>query len=130
LQSKKVVEYLVGAGSHPELTRRCSSILQFLIVTNQLTPEIREALWRPLVENKDSRTVSASMSLINDSSAHGWPLELCVDYCRRASAVPVTNFEPAMPGFIRKLVEVTLQACDNDPDQKVSSASLLNQFAN
>ena len=82
------------------------------------------------MENKDSRTVSASMSLINDSSSHGWPLELCVDYCRRASAVSVANFEPAMPGFIRKLVEVTLQACDNDPEQKVSLTKLLNQLAN
>ncbi|RPA87596.1 hypothetical protein BJ508DRAFT_320601 [Ascobolus immersus RN42] len=121
LQSKRVVEYLVGAGSHPELTRRCTSILQFLVITNQLTSDIREALWRPLVENKDSRTVGATMSLIEDSSPHNWTLELCVDYCKRASAVPVASFEANMPGFIRKLVDVTLQACENDPEQKANA---------
>lgn len=101
----------MGAESHAELTRRCSNILGFLIVTNQLTPTIREAIWKPLIENKDSRTIVEIMNVIEESVVSGnMPTELCVDFCKRASAIPVSAFEPGTTGLIRKLVDACLQA--------------------
>ncbi|CAG8979171.1 hypothetical protein HYALB_00000306 [Hymenoscyphus albidus] len=62
--NNKLIEYLVGIGSHPEIINESSNILGFLIVTKTYTPELTDLIWRTVTTSQDPRVVEAILRMI------------------------------------------------------------------
>ena len=61
----KVVEYLVGVDSHPQLIGRSANIVGFLVITHRYRAIESDAIWRTVTSSQDSRTVDAILIMLN-----------------------------------------------------------------
>ncbi|KAJ5286999.1 hypothetical protein N7478_002685 [Penicillium angulare] len=64
IQDNKIVDYLVGVDSHPQLISRSSNIVGFLIVTSTYTNKETDIIWKTVTESQDSRFVSEVLSML------------------------------------------------------------------
>lgn len=106
IEEQKLIEYLVGPESHPEILRRATVILLFLQLVGRLSPTIRDALWQPIMEGRDGRISLAVMELISDNLQHA-PYEICLDYCRRITQLPLSFFSNKLMNFLPRILECT-----------------------
>ena len=63
--ANKVVEYLVGVDSHPQLINRSANIVGFLVITRRYRTIETDAIWRTVTSSQDSRTVDAIFTMLN-----------------------------------------------------------------
>ncbi|KAJ5088051.1 hypothetical protein N7456_011667 [Penicillium angulare] len=64
IQDNKIVDYLVGVDSHPQLISRSSNIVGFLIVTSTYTNKETDTIWKTVTESQDNRFVSEVLSML------------------------------------------------------------------
>ena len=62
--ANRLVEYLVGVESHPQLISRCGNIIGFLLVTNRYTEAESDIIWRTVTNSQDSRFVEAVLGML------------------------------------------------------------------
>ena len=101
-----VIEYLVGPDSHPELIRMSHNIGTFLVINHTFTPDIRDAIWQPLIQNKDARIVQAVMKMAMELMAN-MTSECLVDLCKKTTAIPFASYDTAMLDFVASLLNIT-----------------------
>ena len=65
LLANKVVEYLVGVDSHPQLIGRSANIVGFLVIAHRYRTIETDAIWRAVTSSQDSRTVAAILAMLN-----------------------------------------------------------------
>ena len=58
----KLVEYIVGVESHPQLIQRSGNIIGFLIVTDRYTNAESDAIWKTVATSQDSRITDAILT--------------------------------------------------------------------
>lgn len=110
LLDKKVVQYLVGPESHFELIRRCYNVPSFLFVSNTMTPEIMDALWQPVLSNKDPRVVNATL-LMSQEMATNMHAEQLVSLCERISMIPYESTDFQVTELIARVVDKLRKTC-------------------
>ncbi|KAF8454617.1 hypothetical protein BDZ91DRAFT_747404 [Kalaharituber pfeilii] len=106
LRRSGIIEYLVGPESHPELIRSSYNIGSFLVVNNCLTPDIRKAIWQPLIDNKDPRVVQALVKTVMEYVNH-MQYHSMVDFCKRAIDIPFSSYDTVMLDFVSHLLNNT-----------------------
>ncbi|KAF2497433.1 hypothetical protein BU16DRAFT_537090 [Lophium mytilinum] len=60
----KVVDYIIGVDSHPQLISRSGNIVGFLVVTRRFTDKETDAIWRAITQSPDPRVVSAIILML------------------------------------------------------------------
>lgn len=60
----KIIEYLVGVGSHPEIISESYNILGFLIVTKTYTDSQASTTWQTVTNSQDPRVVEAILRML------------------------------------------------------------------
>ncbi|KAF2804105.1 uncharacterized protein BDZ99DRAFT_526141 [Mytilinidion resinicola] len=60
----KVVDYIIGVDSHPQLISRSGNIVGFLVVTRRFTDKETDAIWRAITHSPDPRVVSAIILML------------------------------------------------------------------
>lgn len=63
LMHKKVMEFLFGVASHPQLIQRCSNIIGFLVVTNKFSSAQAQLIWRTIKDGQDPRVIATSFPI-------------------------------------------------------------------
>ncbi|KAI5781142.1 hypothetical protein EDC01DRAFT_244286 [Geopyxis carbonaria] len=100
----KVVEYLVGPESHYELVRRCGNVPSFLLVSGSISTEILDALWQPVLDNRDPRVVQATLHMHGEMSTNMGPDHI-VMLCGRISRIPFSSFDSYLMDLVGQLIE-------------------------
>ena len=63
--SSKLVDYIVGVESHPQLITRSKNIVGFLMVTGKYTKAQTDLIWQAVSLSQDSRTIDAVLELVS-----------------------------------------------------------------
>lgn len=103
LVRERIVEYIVGVDSHPQLISRSSKTAGFLIVTDRWTQELTDTIWNTITSSQDPRIVTATLGLLmGQMELEKTPY---LDLCEKINALPFTAFTSEMMDFARSLIE-------------------------
>lgn len=105
LRKSKIVDYIVGVGSHPQLISRSMNIVGFLIVTDQYTEEDTDTIWHTVTECQDPRTVTEVLRMLTRTfSLHPIYSDALVYICKKVNDLPLERFDSAMIEFCDQLL--------------------------
>ncbi|RAL60589.1 hypothetical protein DID88_009784 [Monilinia fructigena] len=80
----KLIDYIVGIGSHPEIINESSNIVGFLLVTKTYEDEQTDTIWQTVMTSQDPRVVEAILRM-------------------KVAALPIQAFTVAMREFCENL---------------------------
>lgn len=105
IQSNKIVDYLVGVDSHPQLISRSSNIVGFLIVTNTYTNLETDVIWKAVTESQDSRIVSEVLAMLTRTFyMHPTASPALLYVCKKVLELPLEQFDARMLEFCENLL--------------------------
>ncbi|KAL5335950.1 hypothetical protein BJX70DRAFT_401139 [Aspergillus crustosus] len=104
LRESRIVEYIVGIESHPQLISRSFNIVGFLIVTGTYTDADTDTIWKTVTESPDPRTVSEVLGMLMKTfNLHGQDASTLLYLCSKLLELPLTRFDPRMVDFCEQL---------------------------
>jgi ubiquitin carboxyl-terminal hydrolase 34 len=105
IQSNKIVDYLVGVDSHPQLISRSSNIVGFLIVTGTYTNLETDVIWKAVTESQDSRIVSEVLAMLTRTFyMHPTASSALLYICSKVLELPLERFDARMLEFCEYLL--------------------------
>lgn len=94
LVDNKIVDYLVGIDSHPQLIYRTHNIIGFLIMTARYSNVEVDTIWKTVTENQDSSIVSEVLSTLNKITVYLSPTSpQLVHTCSKFLELPLDRFD-------------------------------------
>ncbi|RKF60923.1 putative ubiquitin hydrolase [Erysiphe neolycopersici] len=109
----KLVDYIVGIGSHPEIINESSNIIGFLMVTKTYKPEQTDTIWQTVSNCQDQRVVDAILRML--SHCHNLFDEDNLFYlCTKALDVRLELFTPAMRDLFQALFKNIIAKASSD----------------
>ncbi|KAJ5730261.1 uncharacterized protein N7483_004769 [Penicillium malachiteum] len=100
IQGNKILDYLVGVDSHPQLISRSSNIVGFLIATSTYTTKEIDLIWKTVTESQDSRIVAEVLSMLTRVS---WMLQSTspelLYTCAKVLELPLDRFDTRVIDF-------------------------------
>lgn len=108
IMKNKLVDYIVGTGSHPELISESGNIVGFLMATKIYTNRETDIIWQTVTTNQDPRVVEAVLRMLANV------LNL-LDYdkllylCDKARALPIEAFTPAMRDYCQRMLNFLIE---------------------
>ncbi|KAH6668875.1 ubiquitin C-terminal hydrolase-like protein [Halenospora varia] len=100
----KLIEYIVGIGSHPEIINESNNILGFLIVTKTYTKELTDKIWQTVTTSQDPRVVEAILRMLRQClNLHDYRSLLY--FCEKASGLPTEAFTLPIREFCHNLFQ-------------------------
>ena len=95
----RLVHYLVGVESHPQIIFRSKNIVGFLVVTQKYTNEQTDIIWNSVLSSQDPRAVEAILEMLKGiTELFTSPLPL-VYFCQKVAGLPVSHFDNKMMMF-------------------------------
>ncbi|KAJ5964740.1 uncharacterized protein N7479_004616 [Penicillium vulpinum] len=105
LRENKILDYLVGIDSHPQLISRSSNIFGFLIVTSKYTDHDTDVIWKTVTESQDDRTVCEVISMLARTFAmHQSRSKALLYVCSKLLEFPLDRFDSRIIDFCEQLV--------------------------
>ncbi|CRL25236.1 Peptidase C19, ubiquitin carboxyl-terminal hydrolase 2 [Penicillium camemberti] len=105
LREIKILDYLVGIDSHPQLISRSSNIFGFLIVTGKYTDHDTDVIWKTVTESQDDRTVCEVISMLARTFAMHLSRSKALLYvCSKLLEFPLDRFDSRIIDFCEQLV--------------------------
>ena len=109
----KLVEYLVGVDSHPQLIGRCGNIIGFLVITGNYTEVDSDNIWRAVTNSPDPRFVDAILSMLQTIfNISSYPILLYLT--SKLDELPVHLFDSSMIRYSHVLLEHLQRTWRND----------------
>jgi ubiquitin carboxyl-terminal hydrolase 34 len=109
----RIIEYLVGIGSHPEIINESYNILGFLIVTKTYTDSQAATTWETVTSSQDPRVVDALLKMLkNCFNLQNYSSLLLI--CQQVNTLPMGAFTPAMREFLAALIRELMLKASND----------------
>ncbi|KHJ35678.1 putative ubiquitin hydrolase [Erysiphe necator] len=98
----KLVDYVVGTGSHPEIINESSNIIGFLMVTKTYKPQQTDIIWHTVKTCQDQRVVDAILRML--SHCHNlFDGDNLLYLCTKAIDIRLESFTPAMRDLFQAL---------------------------
>ncbi|KAI9641472.1 hypothetical protein NHQ30_010279 [Ciborinia camelliae] len=98
----KLIDYIVGIGSHPEIINESSNIVGFLVVTKTYEDEQTDTIFQTVMTSQDPRVVDAILRMITKIlNLYEYPS--CIYICQKIAALPIQAFTVAMRDFCENL---------------------------
>ncbi|KAJ5368932.1 uncharacterized protein N7496_008692 [Penicillium cataractarum] len=120
IQDSKIVDYLVGVDSHPQLISRSSNIVGFLIVTDTYTNSVTDVIWKTVTESQDGRVVSEVLLMLTRTfNMHITASAALLYVCQKVLDLPLARFDMNMLEFCNKLLS---RMCENPSDRRISGS--------
>lgn len=105
LRENKIVEYIVGVGSHPQLISRSGNIVGFLVVTSTYTDQDTDIIWHAVTESQDPRIVGEILSMLTRTFAmHQASSNALLYLCSKLLELPLDRFDARMVDFCEQLL--------------------------
>lgn len=122
IQSTKLVDYLVGVDSHPQLISRSSNIIGFLIVTSTYTNSETDIIWKTITDSQDSRIIAEVLTmLIKTLYMHPLTSPCLLYICSKVLDLPLDRFDGRMLDLCEGLL---LRASSDKPIDHAGKESL------
>lgn len=102
--ANRVVEYLVGVDSHPQLINRSGNIVGFLVITRRYRDAETDAIWRAVASSQDPRTADAILHMLHSFvglSDYSSLLYLTT----KLDELPLQAFDSSMISYARYLLQ-------------------------
>ncbi|RDW90490.1 putative ubiquitin C-terminal hydrolase [Aspergillus mulundensis] len=103
LRESRIVEYMVGIESHPQLIFRSYNIVGFLVVTGTYTDADTDTIWTTITESPDPRTVSEVLGMLQKTITLHNDVSNLLYMCSKLLELPLTHFDPRMVDFCQQL---------------------------
>lgn len=113
VKRNKIIEYLVGIASHPEIINESHNILGFLIVTNTYKPYLVSTIWQTVTTSQDSRVVEAILRMLQ-RCFHLQRYEDLVYLCEKAGLLPIEAFTVQMREFCDDLLKILMDKASHE----------------
>jgi ubiquitin carboxyl-terminal hydrolase 34 len=120
IQDTKLVEYIVGVESHPQLISRSPNVIGFLCVTSKYSEADSDTLWRTVSQSQDPRTI-AEVLLVLKSILPMSQLPAMLYLCDKLMTLPIHRFDGRTLEFVGDLLQKI--------QQKYLDNRRLNDFA-
>ncbi|KAJ9326994.1 hypothetical protein DTO027B3_2234 [Paecilomyces variotii] len=105
LRENKIVEYIVGVGSHPQLISRSGNIVGFLVVTSTYTDKDTDTIWHAVTESQDPRIVGEILGMLTRTFAmHQASSNALLYLCSKLLELPLERFDARMVDFCEQLL--------------------------
>ena len=104
IQSTKLVEYIVGVDSHPQLISRSSNVIGFLCVTSTYSEKDSDTIWQTVSESQDPRTITEVLVILK-SILHMSQLAAMLYLCGKLLDLPLQRFDSKMLDFVGELLQ-------------------------
>lgn len=105
LRDNKIVEYVVGVDSHPQLICRSGNAIGFLIVTSTYTNDDTDTIWKTVTESQDPRTVSEVLAMLTRTFVmHQSSSDALLYLCKKLVELPLNRFDTKMIEFCDQLL--------------------------
>lgn len=105
LRENKIVEYLVGIDSHPQLISRSGNIVGFLVVTGTYVDSDTDTIWTAVRESPDPRTVSEILGMLTRTFHMHLSTSSALMYlCSKLLDLPLARFDARMMEFCEQLL--------------------------
>lgn len=117
----RLVEYIVGVESHPQLITRSANIVGFLVVTSSYTDRHSDAIWQAVITSQDPRFVDAILGMLTNIFRMSTYSAL-IYLCKKLNELPVRAFDGRMMGYGGTLLDQVrrkFQECQ--PDSRLDS---------
>lgn len=102
--ANKIVDYLVGVDSHPQLILRCANIVGFLVVTSRYTEAESDAIWNAVMTSQDPRLIDAILHMV-EGFFNISPYPILLYLTVKLNEVPLHAFDATMVNYGRNLLE-------------------------
>lgn len=103
LQDNRMVQYIVGVDSHPQLISRSSNVVGFLVVTGTYCSDDSDTIWRTVKESQDPRTVSEVLNMLK-SIFTMQNLPTLMYLCHKLLELPVERYDVKMVEYTDALL--------------------------
>ncbi|KAJ5777163.1 hypothetical protein N7520_000409 [Penicillium odoratum] len=122
----KIVDYLVGVDSHPQLISRCSNIVGFLIVTSTYNKSVTDMIWATVTDSQDSRIVSEVLAmLVKTFWMHATTAPDVIYICAKVLDLPLDRFDGRMLEFCDSMLSrISERPLDHDAGEYVDAIPL------
>jgi ubiquitin carboxyl-terminal hydrolase 34 len=105
LRENRIVDYIVGVGSHPQLISRSGNIVGFLVVTSTYTDADTDTIWKAVTESQDQRTVSEVLTMLTRTFImHPASSTALLYLCSKLIELPLNRFDTRMIEFCDQLL--------------------------
>ena len=113
--TNKLVEYLVGVESHPQLINRCGNIIGFLLVTNKYTEAESDIIWNTVTNSQDSRFVEAVLGMLPTIfNIASYPILLYLT--SKLNELPIHAFDGSVINYAMQLLDFLQRTLRSDPN--------------
>ncbi|KAI9850642.1 MAG: hypothetical protein M1824_003198 [Vezdaea acicularis] len=102
----KLVQYIVGVDSHPELISQSANIIGFLAVTGRYTSAETDAIWIRIGASQDLRAVAAILPMLKSVVGLLHYSDLLY-LCEKVYELPMRSFDGVMRDFTTDLLRKT-----------------------
>ncbi|KAK2743058.1 hypothetical protein FQN57_005014 [Myotisia sp. PD_48] len=99
IRENKIVDYVVGVESHPQLISRGGNVVGFLVVTNTYSNEDTDVMWKTVVESQDPRTVSEVLGMLSQTFTMHQSCSGLLYICEKLTELPLHRFDSRMLEF-------------------------------
>jgi ubiquitin carboxyl-terminal hydrolase 34 len=103
IREVKIIDYIIGVESHPQLMGRSANIIGFLLVTNEYKDEDTDKMWQVIMESEDPRAISAILQML-DSFFRTSDLEPVLYLASKLLDVPIRRFDKDFTEFAHNLL--------------------------
>ncbi|RDL38126.1 Cysteine proteinase [Venustampulla echinocandica] len=117
----KLVDYIVGIGSHPEIINESHNILGFLIVTKTYTAQVTDRIWQTVMSSQDPRVVESILRMIKQCM-NLYDYQALLYICQKAGDLPIEAFNTHMRDFCEHLLRNIITKGIQDGIQHVDAA--------
>ncbi|GME35078.1 Peptidase C19 ubiquitin carboxyl-terminal hydrolase 2 [Neofusicoccum parvum] len=102
LLDDKIIDYIIGVDSHPQLISRSGNIVGFLAVTDHYGEAQTDAIWEAITKNQDPRMAEALIEMVQHTTLL-MPLRELLYFCTKFRALPLSNFTPSFVELFRSV---------------------------
>ena len=99
----KLVDYLVGVESHPQLIVRSGNIVGFLIVAGKYTEAESDVIWKTVASSQDTRTIDAILTMI-EGVFNIADYDIFLYLCKQLNDLPIRSFDGRMTAYCGTLL--------------------------
>ena len=104
IQNTKLVEYIVGVESHPQLISRSPNVIGFLCVTLTYSEADSDTIWRTVSQSQDPRTI-AEVLFVLKSILPMSQLPAMIYLCDKLMTLPIHRFDSRTLEFAGDLLQ-------------------------
>lgn len=116
----RLVDYLVGAGSHPEIIHESNNIVGFLVVTRTYKKAQTDKIWQTVMSSQDPRVVEAILRMLcRCMNLFDYDSLLCL--CEKARSLQIEGFTAAARDFCERLLRELMSRAHHEGVQCINS---------